>query len=58
MNDGMWTNPATQANLATVRARGITVIDVGSGDLACGRVGQGRMAEVDIIFDTLRGMLK
>jgi len=58
MNDGMWTNPATQANLATVRARGITVLDVGSGDLACGRVGQGRMAEVGTIFDTLRGMLK
>ena len=52
------TSPATQANLATVRARGITVIDVGSGDLACGRVGQGRMAEVETIFATLRELLK
>jgi phosphopantothenoylcysteine decarboxylase / phosphopantothenate---cysteine ligase len=58
MNDGMWANPATQANLATVRARGITVIDVDSGDLACGRVGEGRMADVEAIFMTLREMLK
>ncbi|MDD5705990.1 MAG: flavoprotein [Kiritimatiellae bacterium] len=50
MNDGMWANPATQANVETMRARGAHMVAVGSGDLACGRVGEGRMAEVADIF--------
>ena len=58
MNDGMWTNPATQANVGTVRARGIRVVNVGSGDLACGRAGQGRMAEPATIFNTIQEMLE
>jgi len=45
MNTMMWAHPATQANLATLRARGLGVVGPGSGDLACGEVGAGRMAE-------------
>ena len=36
MNVMMWANPATQVNIATLRARGIHVVGPGSGDLACG----------------------
>jgi len=45
MNLMMWAHPATQANLATIEARGVKRIGPGSGDLACGEVGSGRMAE-------------
>ena len=45
MNDGMWTNPATQANVAALVARGVRVVQPGTGDLACGTEGAGRMAE-------------
>lgn len=57
MNDLMWRNPATQANLATVAARGITVLDVGHGDLACGEVGAGRMMEPADIVRAVRHAL-
>jgi phosphopantothenoylcysteine decarboxylase/phosphopantothenate--cysteine ligase len=45
MNVMMWSHAATQANVATLTARGIRRIGPGSGDLACGEVGSGRMAE-------------
>ena len=45
MNFMMWAHPATQANLATIEARGVKRIGPGSGELACGEVGSGRMAE-------------
>jgi phosphopantothenoylcysteine decarboxylase / phosphopantothenate---cysteine ligase len=45
MNLMMWAHPATQANLATLEKRGVVRIGPGSGDLACGEVGSGRMAE-------------
>jgi phosphopantothenoylcysteine decarboxylase/phosphopantothenate--cysteine ligase len=41
----MWEHPATQANLAALDARGVMRVGPGSGDLACGEVGSGRMAE-------------
>jgi phosphopantothenoylcysteine decarboxylase/phosphopantothenate--cysteine ligase len=49
MNVNMWNHPATRANLETLRARGVRVIDPESGDLACGMVGAGRMAEPEAI---------
>jgi phosphopantothenoylcysteine decarboxylase/phosphopantothenate--cysteine ligase len=49
MNSQMWGNPATQANLATLKERGMLVIPPADGDLACGEVGTGRLAEVDDI---------
>ena len=45
MNLMMWAHPATQANLATLEARGVMRVGPGSGELACGEVGSGRMAE-------------
>lgn len=50
MNVQMWHNPATQANVTTLRARGITVMPPGEGELACGMVGEGRMAEPEAIL--------
>ena len=45
MNRLMWANAATQANVATLTARGIRVWGPGEGDQACGEVGAGRMLE-------------
>ncbi|HVP64619.1 MAG TPA: bifunctional phosphopantothenoylcysteine decarboxylase/phosphopantothenate--cysteine ligase CoaBC [candidate division Zixibacteria bacterium] len=49
MNVNMWEHEATQANLATLRARGVTVVEPGRGYLACGMVGAGRLAEPEEI---------
>lgn len=56
MNVLMWQNPATQANVALLKARQIRMVGPDAGDLACGEVGSGRMAEpLDILnaVDTL-----
>ncbi len=45
MNRLMWANAATQANVATLRARGITIIGPAEGEQACGETGAGRMVE-------------
>ncbi|HVO03576.1 MAG TPA: bifunctional phosphopantothenoylcysteine decarboxylase/phosphopantothenate--cysteine ligase CoaBC [Candidatus Cybelea sp.] len=58
MNVMMWQNPATQANVAALKARGIRMVGPDAGDLACGEVGSGRMAEpMDILkaIETLLG---
>lgn len=57
MNAMMWAHPATQANLATLAARGIARVGPGSGDLACGEVGSGRMAEPLEIVAAIEAML-
>lgn len=55
MNAVMWRHPAVQANIATLRARGVMTVGPGTGDLACGEVGDGRLAEpLDIINAALR----
>jgi phosphopantothenoylcysteine decarboxylase/phosphopantothenate--cysteine ligase len=59
MNVNMWEHPATKANVETLRARGVKVIEPGSGYLACGMVGGGRLAEpaaiVAVVAETLTG---
>ena len=45
MNTMMWENAATKANMATLKSRGIRQVGPNAGDLACGEVGGGRMAE-------------
>lgn len=45
MNVEMWSNPATQRNVATLSADGITLLGPGVGDQACGETGAGRMLE-------------
>ena len=57
MNVNMWDHPATQANLELLRQRGVRVIDPGTGSLACGMVGAGRMAEPEAIADAVLGAL-
>src|SRR5215471_4118505 len=49
MNVNMWNHPATQANLAILRKRGVRIVEPGSGYLACGMVGEGRLAENEAI---------
>jgi excinuclease ABC subunit B len=49
----MWAHPATQRNVAQLRADGCTVLGVGQGDQACGEVGDGRMLEADELLHTL-----
>jgi phosphopantothenoylcysteine decarboxylase/phosphopantothenate--cysteine ligase len=53
MNREMWAHPATQRNVAQLRADGCTVLGVGQGDQACGEVGDGRMLEADELLHTL-----
>ena len=57
MNVNMWDHPATQANLEILRRRGVRVIDPGTGSLACGMVGAGRMAEPEAIADEVLNAL-
>jgi phosphopantothenoylcysteine decarboxylase/phosphopantothenate--cysteine ligase len=45
MNVRMWTHPATQRNLAQLRADGVRFVGPNDGDMACGEYGPGRMAE-------------
>ncbi len=49
MNVNMWEHPATQANLEILRRRGVHIVEPGSGYLACGMVGAGRLAEPEQI---------
>jgi len=53
MNVNMWNHAATQANLATLRQRGVEIIAPGSGYLACGMTGSGRLAEIDEIVSAV-----
>ena len=51
MNRQMWAHPATQANLATLRSRGVRVLGPAEGAQACGETGPGRMVEPNEIAD-------
>lgn len=59
MNVHMYEAAATQENLSTLARRGARIVEAGSGYLACGDVGRGRLAEiediVDCVLDTLEG---
>jgi len=51
MNTAMWRNPATRENVAALVRRGVYVLPVGVGDLACGNEGPGRLIELETIVD-------
>jgi phosphopantothenoylcysteine decarboxylase/phosphopantothenate--cysteine ligase len=53
MNREMWSHPATQRNVAQLRADGTTVLGPAAGDQACGEVGDGRMLEAEALRDEL-----
>ena len=57
MNTRMWTAPATVANVATLRERGLHVVGPNAGNLACGTVGAGRMAEPAEILQAVIDLL-
>jgi len=56
MNRQMWANPATQANVEKLRARGVQVLGPGEGDQACGETGAGRMLEPQDIASAVMGL--
>ena len=58
MHANMFHNPVTQDNLARLRSRGFTIVGPGRGRLASGDVGQGRLAEIENIIDTIREVLE
>jgi len=57
MNVRMWTHPATQRNLATLRRDGVSFVGPDEGAMACGEFGFGRMAEPDAIFAAISAAL-
>jgi phosphopantothenoylcysteine decarboxylase/phosphopantothenate--cysteine ligase len=57
MNVRMWTHPATQRNIATLRSDGITVLDPDEGPMACGEFGPGRLPEPEAIVAAISKML-
>jgi phosphopantothenoylcysteine decarboxylase/phosphopantothenate--cysteine ligase len=57
MNPHMWANPATRANVALLDARGVHRLGPNPGDMACGEVGEGRMAEPVQILAAIDNLL-
>ena len=57
MNVHMYAHPAVQQNLATLKGRGVTIIEPGEGDLACGYEGKGRLEDPVVIVEQLERML-
>lgn len=57
MNVRMWTHQATQANIATLKSRGVAVIGPDDGAMACNEFGPGRLAEPQAILDAIAGLL-
>ena len=57
MNTNMWEHPSTRENLATLRARGARIVEPGEGELACGTVGAGRLADLNEIVGAVRSAL-
>jgi phosphopantothenoylcysteine decarboxylase/phosphopantothenate--cysteine ligase len=53
MNEKMWAHSAVQANVKILKSRGVTFIDPEWGELACGDVGLGRLANIDKIVETV-----
>ena len=53
MNELMWNNPATKANLATLAQRGMIIVPPESGYLACETIGQGRLASIENLLASL-----
>lgn len=58
MNANMFQNPVTQDNLAKLKSRGFVIVGPGYGRLASGKVGFGRLAEIDKIMETIGQVLE
>jgi phosphopantothenoylcysteine decarboxylase/phosphopantothenate--cysteine ligase len=57
MNPGMWSHPATRANVETLRSRGVELVGPDEGETAEGELGVGRMAEPEEIYARARVLL-
>ena len=53
MNDAMWAKPAVQDNLATLRRRGVTIVEPETGHLASGHEGAGRLAGAAAVYNAM-----
>ena len=58
MNEKMWNNPVTCENVRVLKSRGVVIVDVEQGELACGYEGHGRLAALDIIVAAVEKCLK
>ena len=58
MNVNMWQHEATQENLATLRARGVRIVEPNEGYLACGMTGPGRLASQEEILKAVEEVLR
>ena len=58
MNTGMWENPATQHNIATLISRGVHVVTPATGHLACGDSGAGKLEDVEVICERAIAVLE
>jgi len=58
MNVRMWEHPATAANMAALRARGVHVVGPDSGTMACNEHGMGRLAEPPAILAAIHALLR
>ncbi len=54
MNKQMWENPATQRNIAQLKADGIAILGPDSGEQACGEIGLGRMLEAEDLLTLIK----
>jgi phosphopantothenoylcysteine decarboxylase/phosphopantothenate--cysteine ligase len=57
MDVNMYANPITQENLAKLKARGFIIVDPGYGRMASGKIGWGRLADVETILGTIKQVL-
>ena len=57
MDPHMWEHAATQANVATLRSRGVSFVGPEEGRLASGQMGTGRMSEVPVLLGAVRNAL-
>src|SRR5206468_826817 len=57
MDTHMWEHPATQANVALLRSRGVAFVGPAAGRLASGHIGLGRLADTDAVLGALRQAL-
>ena len=53
MNTRMYEHPATQANLAVLKERGVKIIEPSSGHLACGDEGKGKLPDPAVLVDSI-----
>ena len=57
MNDGMYANPAVKSNIDKMKQRGVEFVEPDYGELACGSVGQGRLAEPRDLLQSVNRLL-